>query len=170
MFDQTNAFNDANRRAVGLIGDSRSMTFEKVEEAARNLIMMGVNGSTLFAADTGVNCMTQLCHALAVRGGWWHNPANGEPLPARNVGEMISLMHSELSEALEAHRKSLNDSHITHRKGVEVELADLLIRVFDFAGAHGLDLGGAIVEKLHYNANRADHTLEARAAANGKAY
>lgn len=52
----------------------------------------------------------------------------------------------------------------------EVELADAVIRIFDLAGAYGMDLGGAIAEKLAYNAHRADHKPEARAAAGGKAY
>ena len=37
---------------------------------------------------------------------------------------------------------------------VEVELADAVIRIADLAGALGLDLGGAIAEKLEYNRNR----------------
>jgi NTP pyrophosphatase (non-canonical NTP hydrolase) len=88
----------------------------------------------------------------------------------RNKAEMIALMHSELSEALEGLRKSLMDDHLPHRMMVEVELADTLIRIFDFAGGYGLDLGGALIEKLEYNAQRADHKLEARKAEGGKAF
>jgi len=51
---------------------------------------------------------------------------------------------------------------------VEVELADALIRIADLAGALGLDLGGAVLDKLAYNANRPDHKLENRRAENGK--
>jgi NTP pyrophosphatase (non-canonical NTP hydrolase) len=50
----------------------------------------------------------------------------------------------------------------------EVELADVLIRIFDYAGAYSFDLGGAMVEKLEYNANREDHKLESRLKPNGK--
>ncbi|MEP1253738.1 MAG: hypothetical protein ABJI29_03210, partial [Alphaproteobacteria bacterium] len=74
-----------------------------------------------------------------------------------------------ISEALEADRRGLLDDHLTHRPGVEVELADSLIRIADLAGALGLDLGGAVVEKMAYNANRADHKVAARAAG-GKKY
>jgi NTP pyrophosphatase (non-canonical NTP hydrolase) len=53
---------------------------------------------------------------------------------------------------------------------LEVELADALIRICDLAGAMQLDLGGAVREKLDYNATRADHKFEARTAEGGKAY
>jgi NTP pyrophosphatase (non-canonical NTP hydrolase) len=109
------------------------------------------------------------CHGRSVLAGWYQNPATGEPLE-RNVGEMLALIHSEVSEALEGVRKNLNDAHLYHRKSVEVELADALIRICDLAGHLKLDLGGAYHEKLLYNATRADHTLAARAGAEGKTF
>lgn len=122
-------------------------------------------------ADTydGISCATRLCHALAVNSGWWHDLKTGE-FKDRNDGEMIALMHSELSEALEGLRKNKDDDHLPHRKSVEVELADTLIRIFDFAGARNLDLAGAMMEKLSYNANRQDHKPENRALADGKKF
>lgn len=113
--------------------------------------------------------LTSVCHGLAAQCGWWTDPKTGEQKD-RNDGELIALMHSELSEALEAIRKDLNDSHLPHRKGVEVELADTVIRIFDYAGARNLDLGEAIFEKLIYNASRQDHKLSERAKDGGKAF
>jgi hypothetical protein len=52
----------------------------------------------------------------------------------------------------------------------EVEIADAAIRIFDLAGAMGYDLGAAIVEKLSFNAQRADHKIENRLKPGGKAY
>ena len=109
-----------------------------------------------------INFVVNKCHQNAVNCGWWDKD--------RNDGELIALMHSELSEALEAYRKGLNDDHLLHRKGVEVEMADTVIRIFDFCGKHGLDLGGAIQEKIEYNANRADHKLENRQKEGGKKF
>lgn len=117
----------------------------------------------------GVMAMTIGCHGLAKRAGWWDDPATGEPKD-RNDGEMIALMHSELSEALEGIRKNSNDDHLPHRKSVEVELADTLIRIFDYAGARNLDLAGAVIEKLAFNQRRADHKPAARLEADGKKF
>ena len=68
--------------------------------------------------------------------------------------QAIALMHSELSEALEADRKDLMDDKLTHRKGLEVELADAVIRIMDFSQGKDLDVDGAVLEKLNYNKTR----------------
>jgi len=86
------------------------------------------------------------------------------------VAEKLCLIHSEVSEAMEGYRKGLQDDHLTHRSMIEVELSDAAIRIFDLAGALGLDLGGAIAEKLQYNQSRADHRPENRAKEGGKSF
>jgi hypothetical protein len=100
--------------------------------------------------------------------GWYTDIKTDLPIE-RNFGEVIALMHSELSEALEAHRKDLMDDKLPHRSGIEVELADCVIRILDTAGAMGLDIGGAVIEKQRYNRTRVDHSLAARKAG-GKKY
>lgn len=114
-----------------------------------------------------INAFAILCYAANAK--WWHDLDTGEPI-ARNDGELICLMHSELSEALEALRKDTMDDKLPHRKGVEVELADTLIRIFDYCGARHLDIGGAFVEKLAYNAKRADHKRAQRVKSGGKKF
>lgn len=96
-----------------------------------------------------------------VERGWYSNPQTGERIE-RNVPEMLCLIHSEISEGLEGHRKELMDDHLPTRPMLEVELADACIRIFDLAGYLNLDLGGAITDKMAYNAVRADHSLEVR--------
>lgn len=83
---------------------------------------------------------------------------------------MLCLIHSEISEALEGYRKNLMDTHLPQRKMIEVELADAVIRILDTAAGMGLDLGGAIEEKLVYNQTRPDHTNAARCSPNGKRF
>lgn len=97
---------------------------------------------------------------------WWHDK-EGNRLD-RNKGELLCLIHSEISEAMEGERKDLMDDKLPHRKMAEVELADALIRIFDYAAGFGYDLAGAVSEKLAYNNVRVDHTHEAREQANGK--
>jgi len=107
------------------------------------------------------------CHAANQK--WWQDPATGEPIK-RNKAELICLMHSELSEAMEGERKNLMDDKLPHRKMAEVEMADTLIRIMDYCGAFGYDLQGAFEEKMAYNATREDHKHEARLIAGGKQF
>jgi NTP pyrophosphatase (non-canonical NTP hydrolase) len=128
-------------------------------------------GNLALVASFGVMTMPILndlsiaCHADNAQ--WWHDPATGKPIE-RNKGELLMLIVSEVSEAMEGERKDLMDNHLTHRRMAEVELADVLIRIFDYAGAFGYDLDGAVAEKRAYNKQRADHKLEARIRADGK--
>lgn len=116
-----------------------------------------------------LNEMVKLCHARSFDAGWYTNIQTGQPLD-RNVGEMLCLIHSEVSEAMEGFRKRLKDDKLPHREMMEVELADTLIRIFDLAGYMKFDLGGAVSEKLEYNVNRSDHKVENRLGENGKAF
>jgi len=91
--------------------------------------------------------LSLVCHNTAIQKGFWNKE--------RHKGELIALMHSELSEALEylRHGNPLSD-HIPEFTGVEEELADLIIRVMDMAGAYGYRIPEAIIAKLEFNATR----------------
>jgi len=95
---------------------------------------------------------------------------NGTKKAKRNMGELIALVHSELSEALEGDRKSLSDDKLPRYEMLDVELIDVLIRVFDILGSRGVDVEQIYQDKMNYNANRADHKLENRMKEGGKKY
>jgi NTP pyrophosphatase (non-canonical NTP hydrolase) len=83
----------------------------------------------------------------AIKKGWWKGD--------RNDGELIALMHSELSEALEGlrHGNPVSD-HIPEFSAVEEEMADVIIRIMDFAVAKNHRIAEAIIAKMEFNSNR----------------
>lgn len=116
---------------------------------------------------SNLNALCRLCHDKSLAAGWWHDLDRINP---HIIPTKIALIHSEISEAMEGHRRRAKDEHLPHRDAMEVELADAVIRICDLAGWLGYDLGGAVVEKVAYNDVREDHKLEARKGLCGKAY
>jgi NTP pyrophosphatase (non-canonical NTP hydrolase) len=114
-----------------------------------------------------LNELAYVCHQANIN--WWKDLDTGA-LKNRNVGELLMLCVSELAEAMEGHRKNLRDDKLPHRSMIEVEIADCLIRLFDLSAGLSLDIGGAFVEKMAFNAVREDHRLEHRKAEGGKKY
>lgn len=72
-------------------------------------------------------------HADNIAAGWWIKRPGFATEP-RNIGELLCLVHSEISEAADGWRGSLMDDKLPHRRMAEVELADTAIRVLDILG------------------------------------
>ena len=123
-----------------------------------------------YSTMISINELQSSCHERSLAAGWWNDLNTGEPqeLTSDLFLAKMCLVHSELSESIEAHRKGLNDDHLIYRRGDEVEIADAIIRLMDIAGAWNLDISGAIMEKLEYNRTRADHKIENRKKDGGK--
>lgn len=130
------------------------------------------------SVSEAVNFMTTVCYHAAKDAGWWIDTETGEDVrtwPPKFFklwcGTKMALMAGEIvGEALEGVRKGTMDDKLPHRTSEEVELADAFIRICEYAGGRGLDLGGAIAEKLAFNAQRADHKIENRVATGGKTF
>ena len=98
-----------------------------------------------------INDLVKRAHDNSVKHGFWEKD--------RNFGEVIALMHSELSEAFEEYRKGkgINESYYEDGKklcGIPSELADVIITIFDFCGGNDIDLEKIIIEKMEYNESR----------------
>lgn len=85
---------------------------------------------------TNIRELQKRIHKLNHR--WWHDEA-GNRLE-RNKGELLCLIHSEISEATEGVLTNAMDDHLPHRRMDEVEMADAAIRICDYAEGFGYDL------------------------------
>lgn len=98
-----------------------------------------------------INDLVKSAHENSVNHGFWEKD--------KNFGEVIALMHTELSEAYEEYRNHKNVDETYYEEdgkpcGVPSELADVVIRVFDFCGGANIDLEKIILEKMEYNKKR----------------
>lgn len=110
-------------------------------------------------------------HQNAVDHGWWDEP--------RSFGDIVSLCHSELSEALEAYRDEMPQvccesyrqlcrynckcsglkcpyfSQSRKPEGIATEMIDCMIRILDWCGREGVDVDAILQAKHEYNKTRA---------------
>jgi NTP pyrophosphatase (non-canonical NTP hydrolase) len=103
------------------------------------------------AINQGISEGVAACHSNAVSKEWWN--------PAPTFPEALMLVVSELAEALEDYRGTLEPQHIHQTTtgkpiGIPVEMADVIIRVFDICGGFEIPLAEAVALKMAYNKTR----------------
>lgn len=111
-------------------------------------------------SNVSLNELAERCHATAIEKGWYEG--------GRDFPELLVLLHSEISEALEewragtdmleiwydGHKELINEDgsiQLSKPCGIPIEIADLIIRTLDMCGYYGIDIDAAIAEKMAYN-------------------
>lgn len=95
-----------------------------------------------------LNNLASRIHDNAIAHGFWEQ--------RRNFGEMMALIHSEVSEALECHRNNEAPIHYEAGKpeGSAAELIDVMIRALDVLHSQGVDIDAIMHDKVVYNETR----------------
>lgn len=133
--------------------------------------MLTLDGKETKLAKDFIYALAEEFHLNAKDHGFWD-----EGIESRNKGELVSLMHSELSEALEAIRFSqkktitpnsedvveigsdgefvLMDKHCPKFSNEVIEFAAAIIRILDYCVAFDLPIADAIIAKHEFNITR----------------
>lgn len=98
--------------------------------------------------DMNINETVGTCHEIAKSKGWWDSE--------RNTGELHMLMVTEIAEATEEYRSNRPAIYLAGDEpcGEAIELADVVIRIFDYFGHNGWDMEEALTMKIEYNKTR----------------
>lgn len=107
-------------------------------------------GSICDEFEYGFDAMQVRVHDTAQDKGWYDTP--------REIGTTLMLMVCELSEAMEVFRDDPSmqepDAKLPEHTAMAVELADVVIRIMDFAEYNEIDVSAAVSAKAHYNESR----------------
>lgn len=93
------------------------------------------NNDVELVTDYGLDALAAVLHETAIEKGFWSNPKNFDVF-----GNKLALVHSEVTEVLEAIRKNKGSEEVVE------EMADILIRTLDLYAA--MRNGGFITHSL----------------------
>lgn len=120
----------------------------------------------------GIDKICTEIHKANVNAGWWNDTETGEYM-GDNIyfqTSKVLLIHAEISEAVEGLRKGMMDDKLPQYPNEAVELADLLIRTFDYCGLKGYPMEEILKAKVNFNAVREDHKVAVRKVSGGKRF
>ena len=100
---------------------------------------------------SAIDQLVYLCHQNAVLHGFYEDES------VNHVLIKMALVVTELSEVIEGFRNGKGikpDEHCPDFSNEEIEVADSIIRLLDYAGWRNLRLGQALQAKHAYNVGR----------------
>ena len=105
--------------------------------------------SNQILTEYGLDALSAMLHEIAIEKGFWDGEYNND-----KIGNKLALVHSEVTEVLEAIRKSKGSENIVE------EMADVIIRLLDVYAAmrneeqilHSLD--EILEKKININKER----------------
>lgn len=152
LLEEMRILNQAAKRvsaeiAVSVIRDTNTSSAQNaqvgVDKAEQHAIQRDVCITVTLTQQVikeSLKVLIEDAYETACKKGWHESPGI---LPVQ-----LALIHSEVSEALEADRKEHGSEKVAE------ELADIIIRTFDTAASHNLDLAGALFRKMTKNRER----------------
>lgn len=134
---------DRMKQAERMEEEARMIRFDQQTQAMRTTLL--AMAPSLIAQ---LNQFQALCHEQMLRQGFWEGSAD-------NFGSKVALVHTELSELLEANRNNIEqDDKIPEFTGEEAEAADTFVRLMDMSGRYEWRFGEALIAKMLHNLTR----------------
>lgn len=146
-----NKVNDRSTRKQRQAAEAIEKEIEQVRQARFDAQTQAMRTTLLAMAPSLIAQLNQfqaLCHEQMLRQGFWEGSAD-------NFGSKVALVHTELSELLEANRNNIEqDDKIPDFTGEEAEAADVFVRLMDMSGRYEWRFGEALIAKMLHNLTR----------------
>jgi NTP pyrophosphatase (non-canonical NTP hydrolase) len=145
-------FHDNDTVDAALATGKMSQLWDEMQDAKRLFLIAGeaVEAFEELRAGHGPN---ETYYSLSRDYQGFASEAAGVNLAMHRKGDKVTAQYKADVEQVD----SEGALGLFKPEGVPAELADVVIRIFDFCGTRGIDLGAIILEKAEFNTTREQH-------------